>query len=226
MADTKISALSAQTTPTGSEIMLGVDGGANVKITTNQVRNFCNELMVPTYISGNWYLGHFGGPTSTNSGGGSASTTYYYPFPVWQSVTVSDLGCRVQTLAVGNTQLAIFANDNSTMKPTGAVLGKTGNIDTSTTGVKTAVLSGGNITLSPGVYWLGVSSDNTTSRFLGTSVIYPFQHLVGAVTQANSNGAASSRSGWSMSESFGTWGTPASLSETTVGGLFAFFKVA
>lgn len=87
---------------------------------------------------------------------------------VGRPIQVDGLACEVTTGAAGNVRLGLTALDK-TMKPIGAPLVDSGDISTSTTGVKTHTFT--PITLQPGVYGTMFNKSSTaTMRFFDCTV--------------------------------------------------------
>lgn len=203
----------------------------NSRMKLSTFRNYFNTFNNPGYISGNWYIPYDSATSVTGQGGLTAvTTTGFFPFWVWQSVTISQLGCRVTTVGT-NAKLGIYANNSSTMKPTGVCLGSTSNIDVTATGNKSAPLSGGNLVLNPGIYWFAWGADNTATRFQGFSeTCSPFTNFVGTTTQGRVVAASGvSDRIWNVTEAaYGTFGdmTAASITVNPIGSPHICFKVA
>lgn len=233
MPDTKISALPAQTTGNGGELLACVDGGGNKKITVDQVRDFSHLIMQPAYKSLNWYAIHEDIPYSGASNGNVVAVTniLLYPFIIWQTVTITDLAACVTTGGT-NMKLGIYASNATTKRPTGTCLKSTGNINVTSTGNVTGTLSGGSVTLQPGLYWIAMGSDNTALRLLGVgsslSIAGFVNSTVGSATLANITGSANWQ-GYSVTEAaYGTFGdlTSASFNVSATANCAYFFKVA
>jgi hypothetical protein len=166
----------------------------------------------PGYVSGNWFWPF---PRGTRYAAGTALTAAsgrFLQFYIGRAVTISTLGVHITTLATsGNIQLAIYANDATTGRPTGSELAKTASISTTSTGVVNAAISGGNVTLQPGWYWMGINADATAG---GTAICKTLDagesHMsstVGSATQADiSFGASNSTEYVTTSLTYGTWG--------------------
>lgn len=173
----------------------------------------------PGYVAGKWYKSILG-VTAANSGVVTASQMRFLPFQIKQRITISDLGCVINTASAGNNiQLAIYANDPATGRPTGNPVANTGSISTTSTGFVSAAISGGNKTLEPGWYWLSINSDNTVAlvqTVSGTTVLGGA--LIGSAT-TSIIGAAANVSGFALlvTQTFGTWPdvTSATFTETT-----------
>lgn len=185
----------------------------------------------PGYIASQWYNPY---ETGTFAAGSSpaAGSVRCVPFILKSRVTMSDLGVRVTTLAAaGNVQVAIYANNPATMRPTGTVLANTGSLSTAATGVVSGAISGGNVTFEPGIYWACLNSDNSTAVFqfsgAGSGIM---GNLVGAATLVTLSGSATGAIiGVSTPITYGTWSsmTGAIFTESTNTSFgTVFFKAA
>jgi hypothetical protein len=162
----------------------------------------------PAFIAGNWYALI---PYASYAAGAALvqDSARFIPFVLQYAITISDLGARITTAhAANNIQLAIYANNATTMRPTGSELAATGNITTASTGAVSADITGSDVTLQPGLYWMGVNSSASTvvcqviaaaaslsSYFIGATAL-------GTVT----SGGTSMVFNLSTPLTFGTWG--------------------
>lgn len=161
----------------------------------------------PGYIASQWYSPYETGMVAAGSAP-AAGSVRCIPFVLKSRVTMSDLGVRVTTLAAaGNVQVAIYANNPTTMRPTGAVLANTGSLSTAATGVVSGAISGGNVTLEPGLYWACLNSDNSTAvfQFSGGAAGIMGSLVGGANLVTVSSAAASMIVGVSTPITYGTW---------------------
>lgn len=134
-----------------------------------------NALGHPGFISGAYYSSPGCWPTLSGQAL-AANTLYFCPFFVPYSVTFSEIGCNVTTLAAAShCELGIYSNNNGNPD---ALLYDAGQIDSSGTGGK--AITGLSLALDPGWCWLAVASDGTPS-----------------LTNAASNGFAPFLLGWS-----------------------------
>lgn len=189
----------------------------------------------PGYISANWLL-----PPGLTAIAGAAPTTgrmLFVPFFIKSRVTLSSLGVRVTTAASGgNLQLAIYANNPATGRPTGNALATTASISTTSTGNVSAAIAGGNVTFEPGMFWAAYNTDATAG---GTVVIQvpslaacPISWLVGTATQANIGASATNAAVLiHVVQAYNTWPdvTAATFVESTTSsnnGPLLQFKVA
>lgn len=98
----------------------------------------------------------FGDETAQGNAAAAAVTANqvrYYPFALSRAIAISSIGASVSSLSVGNkARVAIYNNDgDATFDRPGTILVESGDLDTSTTGIKYSSVS---ITLNPGViYW-------------------------------------------------------------------------
>ena len=177
-------------------------------------------IPTPAYIANRWY------PTAAivNSGGLAVATdtVRLYPFLLRAPMTVSDFGARVTTVGLGSFQLAIYANNPTTMRPTGTVLARTAGILTTAATEVSADITGANVSLAAGLYWGATNVD-------ATSAIAVFQSagvssgVVTALVGAASLAVASSGINFSLVTlttpmAYDTWGDMTSATFTEVGG--------
>lgn len=139
----------------------------------------------PGYVTANWYV-----PFNTQIVTGTAvaaSVIRMIPWIPKSRVTISTLGLRCTTLAAGgNCQLAIYASDLVTKRPTGSALSSTASISLAASGSLNAAL-GSNVSADPGkLYWLAFNSDNSTAVFATNSQTGSLvSDLLGSATQTN-----------------------------------------
>ena len=189
------------------------------------------SLTHPGYRTGTWfspipYAGYAAGAALVQD------SARFIPFVLEQAITISDLGTRITTLhAANNIQLAIYANNQSTGRPTGSELAATGNITTASTGAVSADITGSDVTLQPGLYWMGVNSSASTVVCQAIAAAASIAgHLIGAAGIGTvTSGGTSSVINLSTGLTFGTWGdvTSASWTENATNVYAAvFFKVS
>lgn len=187
------------------------------------------------YTSGRWYPFADGGVV----GAATFSHLSQIRLGIWQvrsRVVVSHLGIRVTTAAAGNIQIAIYRQRETTgsqVAKAGRVLDATGSIDCSGVGNVNGALAGGNLTLSPGFYWLGINADNTTIRTQTLSLAgrlnEVFSNYCPGDTQQDDIASSATGAGFVMqvAQAFGTWPDITSASQTEQAGQpFFQFKVA
>lgn len=157
------------------------------------------------YISGSYYQG-----LNALVAGGSVvggGTIRMHPIVIKERMLLSELGVRVTTAESGKSfQLAIYAADPTTRLPTGNPLGVTASMSAGTTGVVTAAVSGGNITLNPGLYWMALNTDTTSAVFQAFGANSTFiAALLGGTAQQVTSGTTSSVAYLIFTQTFGTW---------------------
>lgn len=182
----------------------------------------------PGYIVGNWYVP----PQIPQLASGSnptAGSIRLYPGYIKQQVTINSLGVRINTLAAGgNVQLAIYANNPATGRPTGTALASTASITTAAAGNFNSAVS---VQLMPGLYWFAANCDNATAVFESISNLSPSAtYLIGSSTQNISLQGSTGITGLSVAQTFGTWPdlTAASFGEVIASNTFPIvqFKIA
>ncbi len=121
---------------------------------------------------------------------------YLVPFWLDEKITITHLGGRVGTaVASGNFQLALYAANLATGKPTGAPVANTGDLSTTVAGAVSGAIAQTSVTLNPGLYFMAVRVDGTASTgsvtfqapYVGDSA-----WLIGSATLANIIGFSSS----------------------------------
>ncbi|MES2444718.1 MAG: hypothetical protein V4574_17990 [Pseudomonadota bacterium] len=146
------------------------------------------------YISGNWYLA----PDIAVAAGTppTADAIQLVPLVIKARVSLASLGVRIVTAEHGgNLQLALYANDPATGRPTSTAVAATASISTASTGPVSAAIAGGAVTLEPGLYWAGFNLDSIAGGMVAVQVPSPESHptaaLIGTATQANLGASAS-----------------------------------
>ena len=172
-------------------------------------------LRHPGYIAGRWYVPD----TSGSPSGGSvmaANRIYYHLVRIPRTITISDLGVRITTTNAGNVKLAIYANDTTTNRPSGTPLAETASITAASVGNVSADITGANVTLQAGLYWMAVWQDNAVSavQCLGAQAsIFDTVKMVGSTSQGDiSDASARANFVITSDETYGTW--PNATSET------------
>lgn len=173
------------------------------------------------YVANAWVV-PFGVEGSTTAVGTNGQDTIkLFPIVIPQKVTISALAARVTTLfAGGNFQLAVYANNPATGRPTGSALVSTANISTAATGDLSASAS---VQLSQGIYWLACNCDNATAAFsvLNAGIFSGMSKMFGSQTSLSNAFAGQTLTGLSVSgQTFGTWPslTSATFGDVTVNG--------
>lgn len=184
------------------------DGDTATAPSKNAVYDKFEGLIHPGHVSARWYTPFYFGRVN-NGAASSSGTIYYHPIYITRTITISDLGCSIQTASAGgNVKLAIYANNASTARPTGTPLAETGNISTTSTGLVSADITGANVTLAAGMYWGAFWMDNTTAilRCIERLDFNIAPHLVGSATLSNVVDTSNLvLNGLSSAETFGTW---------------------
>lgn len=204
MADSTVSSLTAASALGGTELFYGVQSSADRKVTATQMKTFVYAGLFPGPVVGNWYI-----PLGCNSiGAGTAPGVnsirlklVYFPV----QITIDTLGLNISTLgAGGNVQIAIYANNASTGRPTGTALVSTASITTASTGV---VSSAASLQLGPGFYWTATNTDSAAAVFRAeTAATATFMSMyLGSATQVTDLGSSVGIGGLSVSQTFNTW---------------------
>lgn len=208
MADTKTSALTAASALDGTEAFPAVQGVTLKKVTGAQLKTLAQNgaFMSAGYIANNWYLPY--GIMSVGAGGALANgSIHLIPCIIPAAVTIKGLCARVTTAGSTNIQLALYANDAATGRPTGTPIVSTGNIANTAPGV---VGASGNVTSTPvsaGVYWMAVNCNDATCVLASQAIASPLEtQIVGTSTMsAVLNTASASSIYLSFAQAFGTW---------------------
>lgn len=195
--------------------------GVNLDCGTNALCQAGGYLIgdVQPYIVGNW-TAPYGPKIETSGVAPGTGSIHLYPAYIKQTVTLNSLGVRITTLAAaGNCQLAIYANNPATGRPTGSALASTASISTTAIGSLNSAVS---VQLQPNLYWWAVNCDNATVTM--TSIAQTdlwYAELLGSTTQANAIGSGVAQSGLTVVQTFGTWPSLTAASFVD-GGLGAF----
>lgn len=197
------------------------DGDTATAPSKNAVYDKFEGYQHPGYIAANWYMPQRFAALSAGVAL-TSNTIYYTPFLIERRVTISDLGLNINTASAGNNiKLAIYANNAATGRPTGAPLAETGNMSTTSTGIVTADITGANVTLDPGIYWVAMWADNSVVvvRVINRdSSASHFPALIGTATTGNI-GLSTGRPviHLTSAETYGTWPDAAGETFTEVG---------
>jgi len=182
---------SIQLTHRGEAVMLESDGSNWRVLGRNQYSHYAYRSKGATLNQ--WY-------TSPNTGTALATATLTanvlraMPFIVEKTTTIDQMAINVTTAAAGLARIGIY-RDNGNNYP-GALVVETTQIDTGTTGVKTAT-GGLPVTLEPGLYWLAIVT-NAGPVIRGFAV----GSTVPVLGYTSSLGTAASF-GWSVSYTYG-----------------------
>ncbi len=147
--------------------------------------------------------GYFFGVTVQAPETSGATTTFgANVHRVWQfvlpyAVTVNQVNFEVVTASGAGTSLGLALWDAacSTVLLNSGVMTAGGTPDINTTGIKTKTISGGPVTLNPGVYWLAMTTDSTALTLRSTALPSQAINLINAqankkFAQAGNNGTA------------------------------------
>lgn len=89
----------------------------------------------------------------------SANLAYYVPFVLRRKITVSSMSCINGATAAGNVDMGIYSFD-------GARITHTGNTaQAGTTVIQQISLSGGAVTIGPGIYYMALVESSTSATF-------------------------------------------------------------
>jgi hypothetical protein len=120
-----------------------------------------SPVPVPQFIADRWYPT---GPVATSTGAALATgLVRLYAFQLRARIKISTLMARVVTVGLGSFQLAIYAHDATTGRPTGAVLARTGDMSSTVAAAVTGDITGADVVLEAGVYWAATNVDATSA---------------------------------------------------------------
>lgn len=173
-----------------------------------------------TYIADNWIIPQEGVATaSTNTH--AINTIYFSPIDIEERCTIESMGATIYAnQAAQNFQLALYANNPTTGRPTGAALGSTGNMSTATNTTVTADLSA-PVQVERGRYWGAAIKDHATPKWVSfaQSGIGAAARYHGDATATNLLGAGVTLTGWLLAHTFGTWPDVTASSLTAINAL-------
>jgi hypothetical protein len=123
-----------------------------------------------------------------------------------RTVSITALGCVVTTgEAAKNIQVGIYASSPTTGYPT-TLKARTASITIDATGGKSASITGGPVTLTPGLYWFAANSDSTlVACVAASSGSLTGSMLIGSTTLTNTIGNGVTIVGLTTADTFGTW---------------------
>lgn len=239
MADLILANASAKSTLAPTDKLLGYDTNSDEFSALLEVLEDYNwSRFNPTIATTKYVSGIMDGAGITTTPTLSANLATFVPFRIRRAVTLSKLCARV-VAAGSNIDMALYASNNTTGRPTGSALVSTGSVvaNSANTSVEgTVSLSiGYNQTNKPGIYWFGLNNDNATLTVRGyTQAANVLATLFGASTLSIAAGDASNRAGSGVTTplTFGTWGDLTSATWTELSGVNAgkapipFYKVA
>lgn len=148
-----------------------------------------------------YYSNELTNNTASTTASVVANTMYALPLIITKITTIDDVKLNVTTLGSGSHVQAGIHADNGNIYG-GALIADLGNVDTSTTGVKTFA-SGLPLTLMPGLYWLTLIASATAPVLSGWTATqcYPILGTTSALTAAPALG-------WSVSQAYGAMPNP------------------
>lgn len=157
------------------------------------------------YANNNWIC-----PSLGTLGAGAAmavNTIYLYPFRVERSITVGELGARVNNaVAASSVQLAIYASNAG--EPDGAPLATTVSLSAATATVISDNVTDFNLSEKT-TYWMASNANAVlVMQHVAGGGTLTAVNVIGAPTLANVSAGSTSSGGWrSVAQTFGTWPT-------------------
>jgi hypothetical protein len=139
-----------------------------------------------------------------------ANTIYFYPVVLARSITVSELGARVNTVVAGSSiQLAFYGSLNG--EPDDAPLGVTTSLSSATSAPVSENITDFNLS-GLATYWMAVNSDGAPAlQHVAVAATNTAAALLGAPTLTQVSAGNVLSGGWrSMAQTFGSWPTLAS----------------
>lgn len=239
MTDLVLANATAKTSMLATDKLIGFDGSDDEFTALLEVLEDYNwSRFHPAPASSKYVSGILEGAAITTSSALSANLATFVPFRIRRAVTISKLCARV-VAAGSNIDMALYASNNLTGRPTGSALVSTGSVSVGTPPSSiegTVSLSiGYDQTNKPGIYWFGLNSDNATLTVRSyTAASNILAVLFGTSTLSAAAGDSSSRACSAVSTplTFGTWGDLTSATWTEVTGANAskapipFYKAA
>lgn len=202
-------ALPAAAALTGTEPCAVVQGGVTVQTSPAGFLAYASPFLRqhPGYVVNNWYQ-----PFNSTTGTGSISVTNiakFVPFIAEQSITISSLAVHIGTAGTSNIQLAIYAADPVTKRPTGAALSSTANAANTSANTTIAIALAADVALTAGsLYWLGFNTGDSLGVYVAASSPGWMSWLNGSATLNNllQTSGNTPLSFISTPLAFGTWG--------------------
>jgi hypothetical protein len=119
-------------------------------------------------LGGTKYIPHMSGSTVTTGAASSGSSTIVYFYPYWITSTETVNACAISTntnpTVTGTITAKVYRSSGG--KPVGPTIGNFGTI-TTTANSNTIFVSSSSVTLSPGMYWIGVSYSASLTNMRG-----------------------------------------------------------
>ena len=218
--------LGRTTASTGAPEEITVGSGLSLSAGTLTATGGGGGVTFSVYATGN-YIQPVQGAVSAGAAM-VANNIYLYPFFVWRTMTVDNLGARVTTASAGfSVQLAIYNSTTNGVPTTllantvGISVGSTGPINNNVTA----------FTLSAGqMYWMAMNSDGTpTMMGIGATSNY-YTTIFGSSVLADVSSGSGVSIGRTIGQTYNTWPTDLTSAGTTIdtnrrGGL-VWLKVA
>lgn len=136
------------------------------------------------YLAG---IGPVNSSLLTSSTGPTVNTLYGMPFVVSTTTKFDTIECEVTTGgASSNIRLGLY-RDTGNVYP-GALIFDSGNLDSSTTGAKSATITAALQTLQPGLYWLTYENSATVPQIRALPGVNTCIGIIGYPTPFGTNG--------------------------------------
>jgi hypothetical protein len=186
----------------------------------------------PDGVSGNWIAPPLYGATTVAGAALTVNSIRLMPFVLDRAITISDLGVHITTLdAAGSVQVAIYAHSHATGRPTGNALAATGSLSAASASSVSGDITGANVLLPPGTYWMAVNSNGSTAacKTISAATLH-MAALCGTGSLGNvTSGATTNQTSVSIAQTYGTWpdltGQTFSTA-TSTGSALVYMKVA
>jgi len=202
--------LGRTTASTGAPEEITVGSGLSLSAGTLSATGGGGGVTFSVYATGN-YIQPVQGALSAGAAM-VANNIYLYPFFVWRTMTVDNLGARVTTLSAGSSiQLAIY-NSTTNGVPTTLVANTVGISSGSTGPINNNVTA---FTLNAGqMYWMAMNSDITpTMMGIGATSNY-YTTVFGSSVLADVSSGSGASIGRTIAQTYNTWPDLTSLSTT------------
>lgn len=175
--------------------------------------------MFASPATGKYVMALEDGADTITSATHSTGVATFVPFRIRRPVVIAKI-CQRVVAAGGNIDMALYASNNATGRPTGTPIRTTGSAaaNVANSSVEPAFASGGNLTIDysygvgtyqPGIFWMGVQSDSALLTLRAYKSSVPILAMMfGASSLAQAAGDSSTRAvtGLTCARTFGTWG--------------------
>jgi hypothetical protein len=181
-----------------------------------------SAVPVPPYIADRWFPT---APATVTASGTAAATglVRLYPFLLRARITVSTLMARVTVVGLGSFQLAIYANNTATGRPTGTVLARTGDMSSTALAAVTGDITDADVVLEAGMYWgaTNVDASSASAVFMANgSNVAAVTDLFGALLPETASPSVShAMVTLTTPMAYNTWSTMTGATFTEVAGL-------